>query len=130
MDLELLIHKVEHCIGQIEADARFHYKPAQVDINAPLALIQVELDTKYSTLMWVYDQLTELNNEPVMEKPAFSKEEIIKQNPLYLECPHCGHKDIIYGATAIPEERGCKIIFGSAADFCTKCDKPWGRNTH
>ena len=33
-------------IALIEADERHHYKPALVQVNAPLALIQVALDNR------------------------------------------------------------------------------------
>jgi len=63
------------------------------------------------------------------------EERIIRENPKHLKCPHCGHEEDIYGAAVVPkaiiqgtEDEGSCIVFGSAADFCTKCDKPWGRN--
>jgi hypothetical protein len=40
-------------LSDIDADERFHYPPALVQINAPLALIQVELETTARTLAWV-----------------------------------------------------------------------------
>jgi len=49
---------------------------------------------------------------------------LIQDNPKHLKCPHCGHEECIYGACVV----GGIIYFGSDADFCTKCDKPWGRN--
>ena len=33
-------------IAEVEADNRHHYEPALVQINAPLALIQVSLDAR------------------------------------------------------------------------------------
>jgi len=57
------------------------------------------------------------------------KEQVIRDNPKHLKCPHCGHEDDIHAAAAIPEGEGkYTLIFGSDADFCTRCDKPWGRN--
>ncbi len=44
-------------IKEIDADERFHYKPANVIINAPLALIQVELDSKMQILKKVKELL-------------------------------------------------------------------------
>lgn len=35
--------KCEEQIAEVEADERYHYEPALVQINAPLALIQVEM---------------------------------------------------------------------------------------
>jgi len=37
------------------ADERIHYAPAQVTINTPLALIQVDLTAKIRTLEWVLE---------------------------------------------------------------------------
>ena len=37
------------------ADARLHYPPASVVINAPLALIQVALEEERDILEWVLD---------------------------------------------------------------------------
>lgn len=37
-------------IGEIERDERYHYEPADVFINAPLALIQVDLKSRMRTL--------------------------------------------------------------------------------
>ena len=33
-------------IQEVENDERYHYKPASIDINAPLALMQVVLETQ------------------------------------------------------------------------------------
>lgn len=41
-----LIKFIDKGIKEIEDDARFHYKPALIEINAPLALIQLEMETK------------------------------------------------------------------------------------
>lgn len=46
-------------IARIEADSRWQAgqkKPALVEVNAPLALIQVALDTERRTLRWVLGQ--------------------------------------------------------------------------
>jgi len=37
----------------IDADERYHYKPATVFENAPLALIQLELETEARVIAWV-----------------------------------------------------------------------------
>lgn len=37
-------------------DERIHYKPALVQINAPLALIQVDLNARIRTLEWILDE--------------------------------------------------------------------------
>ncbi len=45
----------------IEGDERLHYPPANVAINAPLALIQVQLEATQATLRWVL-KLMEADN--------------------------------------------------------------------
>jgi hypothetical protein len=40
-------------IKDLEDDDRHKYAPASVQINAPLALIQVEIQAKIDALMWV-----------------------------------------------------------------------------
>jgi len=40
-------------IKELESDERHKYEPAPVQINAPLALIQVEIQSKIDALMWV-----------------------------------------------------------------------------
>lgn len=40
-------------IKELENDERHGYKPALVEINAPLALIQVEIQSKIDALKWV-----------------------------------------------------------------------------
>jgi hypothetical protein len=44
--------EIREKIMELESDERHHYPPAQVMINAPLALIQVEIDAKISALKW------------------------------------------------------------------------------
>ena len=45
-------------IAKIEADSRYHDKPALVQVNAPLALIQVEMKARKQTLEEVLERLT------------------------------------------------------------------------
>jgi hypothetical protein len=45
--------EVRALLKKIESDERLWYKPALVQINAPLALIQVEGETKANMLRWV-----------------------------------------------------------------------------
>jgi hypothetical protein len=40
-------------IAEIDSDERYHYKPALVQINAPLALIQVQMEAEARALSWV-----------------------------------------------------------------------------
>ncbi len=40
-------------LASLEADERFKDKPALVDVNAPLALIQCEIRGKVEALKWV-----------------------------------------------------------------------------
>lgn len=44
-------------IAEVENDERYHYPPADVWINAPLALEQVALKTKIATLKKVLSQI-------------------------------------------------------------------------
>lgn len=49
--------QIQERLAKVEADERKHYPPADVFSNAPLALIQVQLDTEASTLEWVLREL-------------------------------------------------------------------------
>ena len=40
-------------IEELEADPRHKLSPARITINAPLALIQVDIDSRISALKWV-----------------------------------------------------------------------------
>lgn len=51
-----LVEKIEARLTEIQADARYQSclkSPAQVQINAPLALIQVSMKSEVATLRWV-----------------------------------------------------------------------------
>jgi len=43
-------------LAAIASDDRYHAPPALVEINAPLALIQVALETEAIALAWVLDE--------------------------------------------------------------------------
>ena len=48
--------EIEARIKELEKDDRYQaglVKPATIDINAPLALLQLEAETKVETLKWV-----------------------------------------------------------------------------
>jgi hypothetical protein len=45
--------EIREAIREIEADDRFKAPPALVNINAPLALIQMELEGQIKALKWV-----------------------------------------------------------------------------
>ena len=47
--------EIRKAIREIEKDTRLKSPPALVRINAPLALIQVDLDAQIKTLKWVLD---------------------------------------------------------------------------
>lgn len=50
------IRLINKRIAEIEADERYQSgrkKPATIDVNAPLALIQLELETEIKALRWV-----------------------------------------------------------------------------
>ena len=40
-------------LKEIDRDERIHYPTATIDINAPLALIQLSLETRKEVLEWV-----------------------------------------------------------------------------
>lgn len=46
-------------IAEIKKDPRFSYPPAQVQVNAPLALIQVEMKSRVEALEWVLEHSCE-----------------------------------------------------------------------
>lgn len=48
--------EIKELLRSIEFDERLSYLPATIDINAPLALIQLELETKRDLLKWVLDK--------------------------------------------------------------------------
>jgi hypothetical protein len=47
--------EIKEKLEELEGDERLHYKPAQVQINAPLALLQVGLETGVNALRWALD---------------------------------------------------------------------------
>lgn len=49
-DLSELKEWAQSRIDDIEADERFGYPPAKVEVNAPLALIQVQLKAEHRIL--------------------------------------------------------------------------------
>ncbi len=40
-------------LAKIDADERYHYPPADTDVNAPLALVQVSMAATANALAWV-----------------------------------------------------------------------------
>jgi len=50
------LKEVKSKAEELLADERLHYPPANVFVNAPLALIQVELTAKINILNWVLEQ--------------------------------------------------------------------------
>lgn len=45
--------EIKKRLAEIDADERYHYSPATVFENAPLALIQTALETEAQALAWV-----------------------------------------------------------------------------
>ena len=45
--------RIRQKIHELEEDDRLKSKPALVDVNAPLALIQTSLEAKIEALRWV-----------------------------------------------------------------------------
>lgn len=50
-------------IARVSADERLSYPPADVTINAPLALIQVALKSRIQALQWLHKQLIHGSNK-------------------------------------------------------------------
>lgn len=51
--------EIEDRIKEITSDERYNYPPATIQTNAPLALIQLEMETKVTTLKWVLNSKKE-----------------------------------------------------------------------
>jgi hypothetical protein len=52
--------------------------------------------------------------------------DLILSHPLFRNCKECGNNTMIHGSTAIQTSKyKYRIIFGSNADFCTKCGATW-----
>lgn len=49
--------KIKKRIAELEKDDRFTQPTASVQINAPLALIQVGIASKIDALQWVLDEM-------------------------------------------------------------------------
>jgi len=47
--------QIEGEIAIIEADERYNYPPANIQINAPLALIQTVMESRVQALKWVLE---------------------------------------------------------------------------
>lgn len=58
-----LKHLIKEKIEEVEKDDRYQRPPADVSINAFLALVQVALKTKRTTLKEVLNEIEKLKNE-------------------------------------------------------------------
>jgi len=47
------LKEIKQKLVETESDERLSYEPATVQVNAPLALIQTQLETTVNTLKWV-----------------------------------------------------------------------------
>lgn len=45
--------QIRERLTQIDADERYHYEPANVEVNSPLALEQVAMKSEAQALSWV-----------------------------------------------------------------------------
>ena len=45
--------QIQAKINEYKSDERYNYPPATIEINAPLALIQLGMESKVSILEWV-----------------------------------------------------------------------------
>jgi DNA-directed RNA polymerase subunit RPC12/RpoP len=51
---------------------------------------------------------------------------VISANPIQGTCAKCGYTGKVYAAVANKVAPGrYELLFGSAADFCPKCEEPW-----
>jgi len=50
------IKQIKDEIKRIEEDDRYKAAPASIQINAPLALIQTDMESRVKTLNWVMNQ--------------------------------------------------------------------------
>lgn len=51
--------EIEERLAELKADERLGYPPANVNVNAPLALIQVALKNEIMALSWVLKESEE-----------------------------------------------------------------------
>jgi len=58
--IDKLVEELKDAIESITSDERYHYSPAQVHINAPLALIQVAMKSRVDALNLVLDRIEKL----------------------------------------------------------------------
>lgn len=59
---ELAKFQIEQRIAEIRSDERFSYPPASVQVNAPLALIQVSMKSEVAGLLWALRCIRECSN--------------------------------------------------------------------
>ena len=81
-------HDIQERLDGLKSDSRLSYPPAQVQINAPLALIQVDLKARVAELEWMLSEAEEVNGF----KPG--------DNVLYIPSHAEGdpnHKDVEHG---------------------------------
>ena len=55
------VEEIKSELEKILSDERLQYPPANVLVNAPLALIQVELKARAAALAWVLEQTVSPN---------------------------------------------------------------------
>ena len=48
--------EIKEQIKEIKSDERYNYPPATINENAPLALIQLEMEVKVEALKWVLQE--------------------------------------------------------------------------
>jgi hypothetical protein len=55
---DTLVDEIRSQIARVVADSRYQDRPATVQVNAPLALIQVEMKAQVAALRWVLERIT------------------------------------------------------------------------
>ena len=68
---------IQQEIDKIESDDRYNYPPANIMINAPLAIIQIEMKSRHKALTEVF---TLLKEEEEMISKMFAS--VLNKNPL------------------------------------------------
>jgi len=49
------VKEIRHKLRELTSDSRMKQPPADIHTNAPLALVQLEMESKINTLKWVLE---------------------------------------------------------------------------
>ena len=100
-----MIDEVREKIKEIEEDPRYSYPDAEIFINAPLALIQVDMKAKIGILKWVEKKMSEAIKDFEEDENAISEalQFMDETNPQFLA--HCNNPEIIFNFLKILREK-------------------------